>query len=252
MNLHYHCLFLMIIYSTVTSPSSLPAKNNENFLKTETVKEILSVEDLNKRLTEALAEALRLLAEALNKIAELEKICEASSITTTVSVPVPSSCLKDKLSYHQHGKVAGFETNPYGGQCGFKELPSEQAKKYFVAINGQHGWSNGAYCGACVKLRYIDGNELVGYIHDSCLDCPQNHWVLSSYLYQNLTGSEHGIGNYKLNPLIQNFKSFFCKNFLKGKSSRKNQLVSCPTEIEYINIMNHFFQESRIYLMQRL
>ena len=68
------------------------------------------------------------------------------------------SCLKDKIFY-DHGEVTAYGTNPTGGHCGFKELPSAQANKYFVAISSQdtEGWTDGLYCGACVRLKYTDG-----------------------------------------------------------------------------------------------
>ena len=61
--------------------------------------------------------------------------------------------------------MTAYGTNPSGGHCGFKELPSEQAKKYFVAISSQDtdGWKDGLYCGSCVRLRYSDGK--VEFVH---------------------------------------------------------------------------------------
>ena len=72
--------------------------------------------------------------------------------------PQSNRCLKNKIFY-DHGEVTAYGTNPTGGHCGFKELPSEQAKKYFVAISSQDmdGWKDGLYCGACVRLKYTDG-----------------------------------------------------------------------------------------------
>ena len=68
------------------------------------------------------------------------------------------SCLKKKI-YYDHGEVTAYGNNPTGGHCGFKELPSDQAKKYFVAISSQdtQGWTHGLYCGSCVRLKYTDG-----------------------------------------------------------------------------------------------
>jgi len=64
-----------------------------------------------------------------------------------------------------------------------------------VAISSQdeEGWRDGIYCGSCVRLRYTDGHELIGYIHDSCPSCPKYHWDLSDYMYLNLT-SEQSVG----------------------------------------------------------
>ena len=69
-----------------------------------------------------------------------------------------NTCLKNKIFY-DHGEVTAYGTNPSGGHCGFKELPSDQAKKYFVAISSQDtdGWKDGLYCGSCVRLKYTDG-----------------------------------------------------------------------------------------------
>ena len=68
------------------------------------------------------------------------------------------SCLKNKI-YYDHGEVTAYGNSPTGGHCGFKELPSDQAKKYFVAISSQdtEGWTDGLYCGSCVRLKYTDG-----------------------------------------------------------------------------------------------
>ena len=76
------------------------------------------------------------------------------------------SCLKDKINY-DHGEVTAYGTSPTGGHCGFTELPSDQAKKYFVAISSQDpvGWSDGIYCGSCVRLTYTDGKvRIVSWI----------------------------------------------------------------------------------------
>ena len=49
--------------------------------------------------------------------------------------------LKDKIYYYQ-GQVTAYGSDPTGGHCGFEELPSPQAEKYFVAISSQdnEGW----------------------------------------------------------------------------------------------------------------
>ena len=66
--------------------------------------------------------------------------------------------MKEKFFY-DNGEVTASGTIPTGGHCGFKELPSEQAKKYFVAISSQdtEGWKDGLYCGSCVRLKNTDG-----------------------------------------------------------------------------------------------
>jgi len=91
--------------------------------------------------------------------------------------------------------VTAYGNNPTGGHCGFTELPSDEAKKHFVAISSQdaEGWKDGLYCGSCVRLKYTDGHELIGYIHDSCPGCPKYHWDLSDNMYLNLT-SEQAVG----------------------------------------------------------
>ena len=74
--------------------------------------------------------------------------------------------MKDKIFY-DHGEVTAYGTNPSGGHCGFKELPSDQAKKYFVAISSQdtEGWKDGLYCGSCVRLKYTDGKvNMIQYL----------------------------------------------------------------------------------------
>merc|ERR1711892_843573 len=130
-----------------------------------------------------------------------EQIKSSSSLPPSEPSSVPAqntsnsvSCLKNKIFY-DHGEVTAYGTNPTGGHCGFKELPSDQAKKYFVAISSQdtEGWKDGLYCGSCVRLKYTDGKELIGYIHDSCPSCPKYHWDLSDYMYLDLT-NEQSVG----------------------------------------------------------
>ena len=81
--------------------------------------------------------------------------------TTVTESPGGSSgsCLSDKIFY-DHGEVTAYGSWPMlGGNCGFSDLPSEAARKYFVAISSQdaEGWRDGIYCGACVRLQYTDG-----------------------------------------------------------------------------------------------
>ena len=64
--------------------------------------------------------------------------------------------MKENL-YADHGEVTAYGTNPNGGNCGFTELPSDMAKWNFVAISYVN-WNHGAFCGACVKFKYSDGN----------------------------------------------------------------------------------------------
>ena len=75
-----------------------------------------------------------------------------------------NTCLKNKIFY-DHGEVTAYGTNPSGGHCGFKELPSDQAKNYFVAISSQDtdGWKDGLYCGSCVRLKYTDGKVIMNH-----------------------------------------------------------------------------------------
>jgi hypothetical protein len=70
-----------------------------------------------------------------------------------------SECLKGKIHYN-HGVVTAYGNNWHGGHCGFIKLPSAEAKKHFVAISSQdlEGWSEGIYCGSCVRLTYTDGH----------------------------------------------------------------------------------------------
>ena len=79
-------------------------------------------------------------------------------------------CLKDKI-YYDHGEVTAYGNNPTGGHCGFTELPSDEAKKHFVAISSQdaEGWKDGLYCGSCVRLKYTDGHvsQQISSFHDT-------------------------------------------------------------------------------------
>lgn len=68
-----------------------------------------------------------------------------------------SSCFKDDLLV-DHGEVTAYTDKAINGNCGFTAMPSNMAEKYFVAIN-QPSWKDGAYCGACVKIRVMTKNN---------------------------------------------------------------------------------------------
>ena len=74
-------------------------------------------------------------------------------------------CLKEDL-YVDHGEVTLYGTDPHAGNCGFTELPSDMAKWYFVAISHEN-WNDGAYCGACVRMKYTDGKVVTCFVRFS-------------------------------------------------------------------------------------
>ena len=94
----------------------------------------------------------------------------ASSVSTASTASTSGGCLKDKI-YYDHGEVTAYGNNPTGGHCGFTELPSDEAKKHFVAISSQdaEGWKDGLYCGSCVRLKYTDGHvsQQISSFHDT-------------------------------------------------------------------------------------